>query len=177
MKGPPRRDKVRGLLAEALVLALPDAPGGDVAGVAAEVEEAMHRHCGGVKSMQYKTKYRSLKFNLVDPNNPDLRRRVLSREITGALPSSIRTLVRSCLCPCVCTVLGTLTASICILLYVSVCACVCTVLGTLIASICTLLYGVRVCLCMYGLGCAHTMYPHSLVRFTRVRASCFLFRA
>eukprot|EP00884_Botryococcus_braunii_P017343 jgi/Botrbrau1/4292/Bobra.0390s0032.1 len=53
--GNPDRDKVRGLLAEALALALQDVPGGDLAGVSAEVEEAMHRHCGGVKSLQYKT--------------------------------------------------------------------------------------------------------------------------
>lgn len=43
----------------------------------------MYRQNGGVNA-HYKAKYRSLIFNLKDANNPDLRRRVLSGEITGA---------------------------------------------------------------------------------------------
>jgi hypothetical protein len=45
----------------------------------------MFRQNGGVNA-RYKAKYRSLIFNMRDPNNPDLRRRVLSGEITGVLP-------------------------------------------------------------------------------------------
>lgn len=57
---------------------------GDVGAAAAEVEAAMFRQNGGA-NQRYKAKYRSLIFNLKDANNPDLRRRVLSGEITGAL--------------------------------------------------------------------------------------------
>lgn len=80
-----RRDKTRQLFAEALLLAREDAPGGDVGAAAAEAESAMYRQNGGVNA-RYKAKYRSLIFNLKDANNPDLRRRVLSGEITGVPP-------------------------------------------------------------------------------------------
>lgn len=53
---------------------------------AADVEAAMYRQNGGVNP-KYKSKYRSLIFNLRDASNPDLRRRVLSGEISGALTS------------------------------------------------------------------------------------------
>lgn len=76
------RDKTRQLFAEALLLARADAPGADVGAAAAEAEAAMYRQNGGVNA-KYKTKYRSLIFNLRDASNPDLRRRVLSGEISG----------------------------------------------------------------------------------------------
>ena len=78
-----RRDKTRQLFAEALLLAREAVPGADAGAAAAEAESAMHRQNGGVNA-RYKAKYRSLIFNLKDANNPDLRRRVLSGEITGA---------------------------------------------------------------------------------------------
>ncbi|KAK9919113.1 hypothetical protein WJX75_009483 [Coccomyxa subellipsoidea] len=76
------RDKTRQLFAEALLLAREAAPDADVGAAAAEAESAMHRQNDGV-NQRYKAKYRSLIFNLKDANNPDLRRRVLSGEITG----------------------------------------------------------------------------------------------
>ncbi|CAL8471299.1 g10841 [Coccomyxa elongata] len=76
------RDKTRQLFAEALLLAREDAPDRDVGAAASEAESAMYRQNGGVNA-RYKAKYRSLIFNLKDANNPDLRRRVLSGEITG----------------------------------------------------------------------------------------------
>ena len=48
--------------------------------VAAEAEVALHNFGGGT-TPKYKTKFRSLSFNLKDANNPDLRRRVLAREV------------------------------------------------------------------------------------------------
>ena len=42
---------------------------------------------------KYKSKYRSLIFNLRDANNPDLRRRVLSREIPGAALHYVRSIL------------------------------------------------------------------------------------
>lgn len=83
------RDKTRQLFAEALLLAREAAPDADVGAAAAEAESAMHRQNDGV-NQRYKAKYRSLIFNLKDANNPDLRRRVLSGEITGApLPGNL----------------------------------------------------------------------------------------
>lgn len=83
------RDKTRQLFAEALLLAREAAPDADVGMAAAEAESAMHRQNDGV-NQRYKAKYRSLIFNLKDANNPDLRRRVLSGEITGApLPGNL----------------------------------------------------------------------------------------
>jgi len=46
------------------------------------VEVALHNFGGGT-TPKYKTKFRSLSFNLKDVNNPDLRRRVLAREIAA----------------------------------------------------------------------------------------------
>jgi len=63
-------------------MALPDVPDGDVAFASAEVESAMYRVFGGV-NRNYKTKSRSLSFNIKDPKNPDLRRRVLAGDVTG----------------------------------------------------------------------------------------------
>ena len=53
--------------------------------VAAEMEVALFQHGGGVTA-EYKAKFRSLSFNLKDANNPDLRRRVLSREVAAEVP-------------------------------------------------------------------------------------------
>ena len=43
----------------------------------------MFKQNGGVNTA-YKTKYRSLSFNLKDINNPDLRRKVLAGHIAGS---------------------------------------------------------------------------------------------
>ncbi|KAK9827698.1 hypothetical protein WJX81_001573 [Elliptochloris bilobata] len=80
--GDGNRDKTRLLLAEALTLAAGGVPGADAGAAAADVEVAMFRQAGGV-TPGYKATYRRLVQNLRDPANPDLRRRVLAREITG----------------------------------------------------------------------------------------------
>ena len=64
--------------------------GGRPAEVAGEVESALLKWGGGVTA-KYKARFRTISFNLKDAANPDLRRRLLSREI---LPD-----VRSRLCP------------------------------------------------------------------------------
>jgi transcription elongation factor S-II len=71
------RDKIRDLLAEAIATALSDEVPTecDPCRVAVEVEEAMYKQNGGV-NQKYKAKYRTLAFNLKDPNNPDLRLKV-----------------------------------------------------------------------------------------------------
>ena len=79
------RDKARLLLAEALALAVEDVEDGDPAVRAVDVEKAMLAQNGGV-NQKYKAKLRSLAFNLKDANNPDLRRRVLSAEVSGVQP-------------------------------------------------------------------------------------------
>lgn len=76
------RDRARQLFSDGLQMALPDVPDGDVAFASAEVESAMYRVFGGV-NRNYKTKSRSLSFNIKDPKNPDLRRRVLAGDVTG----------------------------------------------------------------------------------------------
>lgn len=55
---------------------------GDVLKVAAEIEQAVFLQNAGVTA-NYKTKVRSLAFNMRDARNPDLRRRVLEGTITG----------------------------------------------------------------------------------------------
>lgn len=77
-----RRDKTRLLFAEALHLAAPDVEGGDAAARAVQVENAIFAQNGNI-NQRYKAKVRSLSFNLKDPKNPDLRRRVLSGALTG----------------------------------------------------------------------------------------------
>jgi hypothetical protein len=77
-----RRDKARQLFSDGLQMALPEVPGGDVAFASAEVECAMHAASGGVNK-EYTKKSRRLSFNIRDPNNPDLRRRVLAGDVTG----------------------------------------------------------------------------------------------
>lgn len=78
-----RRDKARQLFSDGLQMALPEVPGGDVAFASAEVECAMHAASGGVNK-DYRMKSRKLTFNIKDPRNPDLRRRVLAGDVTGA---------------------------------------------------------------------------------------------
>jgi transcription elongation factor S-II len=51
--------------------------------LACEIELAMHASLDGV-SAKYKSKYMQLSFNLKDPKNPDLRRKVVLGEITPA---------------------------------------------------------------------------------------------
>ena len=63
-------------------MAMPDVPNGDVAFACSEVECAIYAAAGGVNK-DYKAKSRRLSFNIKDPKNPDLRRRVLKGEITG----------------------------------------------------------------------------------------------
>jgi transcription elongation factor S-II len=69
------RDKIRKLLAEALALALGPGVFGDPCSRAVEAETALFVQNGGVNA-KYKTKFRSLSFNLKDPKNPDLRSKV-----------------------------------------------------------------------------------------------------
>jgi hypothetical protein len=49
--------------------------------VAKEVETAMYTHFNGA-GKEYRTKFRSLHFNLKDPSNLELRLRVLTHQIT-----------------------------------------------------------------------------------------------
>jgi len=84
--GDPTRDKGRQLFANSLQLAVKEAGeaglAGQIAHIAAEIEEALFSQNGGM-SKNYKAKFRSLNFNLKDPKNPDLRARVLRREHTA----------------------------------------------------------------------------------------------
>lgn len=68
------RDKLRKNFLDALDPAAGDVPGCDPPAVAAAIEAAMFSHFKGT-TKDYKVKYRSLGYNLKDPNNPDLRRR------------------------------------------------------------------------------------------------------
>ena len=81
------------LLAEALALALPEVEDGDPSARAADVEKAVFTQNNGV-NQPYKAKLRSLSFNLKDQKNPDLRRRVLAEEISGAWLAAICNFVR-----------------------------------------------------------------------------------
>lgn len=54
--------------------------GGKPAQVAGEVESALLKWGGGVTA-KYRARFRTISFNLKDAANPDLRRRLLSREI------------------------------------------------------------------------------------------------
>ena len=78
------RDRARQLFSEGLQLAMPDVRNGDVAFACSEVECAIFAATGGVNK-DYKAKSRRLSFNIKDPRNPDLRRRVLKGEITGMI--------------------------------------------------------------------------------------------
>mmetsp|Transcript_8328 Transcript_8328/g.17810 ORF Transcript_8328/g.17810 Transcript_8328/m.17810 type:complete len:315 (+) Transcript_8328:22-966(+) len=84
---PPRsgddtRDKIRDLLAEIFAGGMVTDNLGDPIKCAVEVETAMFTQNGGVNA-KYKAKYRTLSFNLKDPNNPELRIKVLSGMIPG----------------------------------------------------------------------------------------------
>ncbi|CAK0785785.1 hypothetical protein CVIRNUC_008996 [Coccomyxa viridis] len=80
--GDSTRDRARQLFSDGLQMALPDVPNGDVAFACSEVECAIYAAAGGVNK-DYKAKSRRLSFNIKDPRNPDLRRRVLKGEITA----------------------------------------------------------------------------------------------
>jgi hypothetical protein len=59
--------------------------------VAKEVEAAMYTHHKGA-GKDYRTKFRSLHFNLKDPSNVELRLRVLTKQIT---PQQLCLMVRA----------------------------------------------------------------------------------
>ncbi|CAN8287262.1 unnamed protein product [Cochlearia groenlandica] len=85
----PVRDKIRELLLEALSTVHGESDdydkarinGCDPIRVAVSVESHMYEKLGRSTGSQ-KLKYRSIMFNLRDSNNPDLRRRVLSGEVS-----------------------------------------------------------------------------------------------
>ncbi|XP_010509145.1 PREDICTED: transcription elongation factor TFIIS [Camelina sativa] len=85
----PVRDKIRELLADAFVKVAGEADdyeresvtASDPLRVAVSVESLMFEKLGRSTGAQ-KLKYRSIMFNLRDSNNPDLRRRVLTGEIS-----------------------------------------------------------------------------------------------
>lgn len=79
--GEPFRDKVRSGLADALKVEF-ERCGGDPNLCAVEIEVAAFRQNSGV-TPQYKSKCRSLIFNLKDKKNTGLRRRVLMGELSG----------------------------------------------------------------------------------------------
>lgn len=82
------RDKIRELLAEALSKVADEADEDvkdevnacDPIRVAVSVESVMFEKLGRSNGTQ-KFKYRSIMFNIKDPNNPDLRRKVLTGEV------------------------------------------------------------------------------------------------
>lgn len=76
------RHKTAVLMLDGLHKALQEGAEGDAAKIAAEVEQAIFLQNGGVNA-NYKTKVRSLAFNMKDARNPDLRARVLEGDITG----------------------------------------------------------------------------------------------
>ena len=78
----PMRHKTAVLMLEGLHKALKEGAQGDAAKIAAEVEQAIFLQNGGVTA-NYKTKVRSLAFNMKDARNPDLRARVLEGDISG----------------------------------------------------------------------------------------------
>eukprot|EP00898_Chlorokybus_atmophyticus_P007461 jgi/Chlat1/7716/Chrsp66S07186 len=83
--GDPTRDKLRQLMAEALQLAEheDECKGHDKHAVAAAIEQELWKRHGGTKDLKdYKAKYRSISFNMKDPINPDLRRRLLAEVIS-----------------------------------------------------------------------------------------------
>lgn len=76
------RQKTAVLMLEGLHKALLEGATGDPVEIATEVEQAIFSQHKGVNA-QYKTKVRSLAFNMKDARNPDLRARVLEGDITG----------------------------------------------------------------------------------------------
>ncbi|CAI5468534.1 unnamed protein product [Closterium sp. Yama58-4] len=86
------RDRPREAVLQALCLVAGEVQGEeeeraravDVTAVAMEVETELWRKYGGTKDLKdYKNKFRSISFNLKDPSNPDLRRRVLLGEVSA----------------------------------------------------------------------------------------------
>lgn len=80
--GDPVRQKTAEMMLDGLHTAQTEGAEGDPIKVAAEIEQAVYLQNGGVTA-SYKTKVRSLAFNMRDARNPDLRRRVLEGTITG----------------------------------------------------------------------------------------------
>lgn len=80
--GDPVRQKTAELMLDGLHKAEAEGATGDLLKVASEIEQAVFLQNGGVTA-NYKTKVRSLAFNMRDARNPDLRRRVLEGTITG----------------------------------------------------------------------------------------------
>ncbi|DBA94141.1 TPA: transcription elongation factor TFIIS, variant 2 [Trebouxia sp. C0004] len=76
------RHKTALLMLEGLHKALQEGVEGDAVQTAADIEQAIFQQYGGVNA-NYKTKVRSLAFNMKDARNPDLRARVLDGEISG----------------------------------------------------------------------------------------------
>lgn len=84
------RDKIRNNLFDALCICrktegveVDGDPGKKEADMAARIELSMYSSLDGV-SAKYKAKFRQLYFNLKDPKNPDLRRRVILGEYSPA---------------------------------------------------------------------------------------------
>ncbi|CAI5976238.1 unnamed protein product [Closterium sp. NIES-64] len=86
------RDRPREAVLQALCLVAGEVQGEeeeraravDVTSVAMEVETELWRKYGATKDLKdYKNKFRSISFNLKDPSNPDLRRRVLLGEVSA----------------------------------------------------------------------------------------------
>jgi hypothetical protein len=82
------RDKVKSAIRQGLDMALAELTKGgdgaqcqDPADVSSAVEEALYQVYGGA-TKEYKTKMRSLHFNLKDPNNKELRAHVLRGDIS-----------------------------------------------------------------------------------------------
>ena len=67
---------------DGLYKAMQEGVEGDAVAVAASIEHAVFLQNGGVTA-SYKTKVRSLAFNMKDARNPDLRARVLEGKISG----------------------------------------------------------------------------------------------
>ena len=76
------RQKTAILMLEGLHKALLEGAEGDAVKTATEIEQAIFSQHRGVNA-QYKTKVRSLAFNMKDARNPDLRARVLEGDISG----------------------------------------------------------------------------------------------
>lgn len=95
------RNKVRSSVEESLVLAARETEeaghgtdNGVPTEVAAAVEQALYALCGSKAEKDYRTRARSLMFNLKDPHNPQLRARVLAsnllpEKVVGMSPAEL----------------------------------------------------------------------------------------
>jgi len=79
--GNTKRDRIRTLLSEGLLMVPQADADADAGKVAADVESAVFNLYPNMGA-DYAAKVRSLSFNLKDPNNPDLRRNVLAGSIS-----------------------------------------------------------------------------------------------